>query len=105
MGRSIRARESSVNISDGRGVPLSAVLCGVLGFALGFAVWILLNIAYKLTDVIWNPFFGRFALVTCACGVPGWRRADWLVAKTFQKCSRAVLVRDGNGAGGGLLFD
>ena len=56
MGRSVHMRNRGESTSDALGVALSTVLCAVLGFVLGFVTWVLLNIAYKLTDVVWAPF-------------------------------------------------
>lgn len=47
---------SASNDATTADIALSTVVCGALGFALGFVTWVLLNCAYALTDVVWDPF-------------------------------------------------
>lgn len=44
---------AGVSIAD---IAISTIACGILGFVLGFVTWVLLNCAYALTDVVWDPF-------------------------------------------------
>lgn len=66
-------------------VALAALVCAVLGWALGFVSWAVLSLAYRAIEVVWRPILSgavpaSVALVVCTAGgaFMGWwnRRFD-----------------------------
>lgn len=103
MGQQGDARGVDMATADWKGVVASTFVCGVLGFVLGFATWVLLNVAYTMTDVVWEPITsGELPVwivpVVCAAGgalLGWWNKRFKSAPEPFAKVIKDAMANGG----------